>query len=46
MGGENEAAHYVDEWGFEWLTTPGAVEWLNRIAAKMASVQAGSRSAQ
>jgi tetratricopeptide (TPR) repeat protein len=44
MGGEDEAAHYVDEWGFDWLTTPGAVDWLTKIAAEMASIQTDSRS--
>jgi len=34
---EDEAAHYVDEWGFDWVTTPGAVDWLAKIAADMAS---------
>lgn len=28
MGGEDEAAHYAEEWGFDWLTTPGAIDWL------------------
>jgi len=27
MGGEGEAAHYAAEWGFDWATTPGAVDW-------------------
>jgi hypothetical protein len=39
IGGEDEAAHYVDEWGFDWVTTPGAVDWLAKIAADMASTQ-------
>ena len=25
MGGEDEAAHYVQEWGFDWLTTPRSI---------------------
>jgi hypothetical protein len=25
MGGEDEAAHYVEEWGFDWHTTAGAI---------------------
>jgi hypothetical protein len=33
MGGEDEAAHYFEEWGFEWITTPGAVDWLMKFAA-------------
>jgi tetratricopeptide (TPR) repeat protein len=39
MGGEDEAAHYVEEWGFDWLTTPGAIEWLGKISAETASAQ-------
>ena len=34
MGGEDEAAHYVQEWGFDWLTTPGAVDWLTKLRLK------------
>ncbi len=44
IGGEDEAAHYVDEWGFDWVTTPGAVDWLAQIAADMASTQMDRRS--
>jgi tetratricopeptide (TPR) repeat protein len=44
MGGEDEAAHYVQEWGFEWLTTPGAVDWLTKVAAKTASTPTQRRS--
>jgi tetratricopeptide (TPR) repeat protein len=44
IGGEDEAAHYVDEWGFDWVTTPGAVDWLTKIAADMASTQMDRRS--
>jgi tetratricopeptide (TPR) repeat protein len=33
MGGEDEAAYYVEEWGFDWVTTPGAVDWLMKVAA-------------
>jgi tetratricopeptide (TPR) repeat protein len=33
VGGEDEAAHYVEEWGFDWQTTPGAIDWLTKIAA-------------
>ena len=36
MGGEDEATHYVEEWGFDWLTTPGAIDWLTNIATEMA----------
>jgi tetratricopeptide (TPR) repeat protein len=46
MGGEGEAADYCGEWGFDWLTTPGAVDWLTKIAAEMAtSMTTGGRSA-
>jgi tetratricopeptide (TPR) repeat protein len=43
MGSEDEAAHYVAEWGFEWLTTPGAVAWVTKIAAGMASTRTERR---
>ena len=43
IGGEDETAHYVDEWGFDWVTTPGAVDWLAKIAAE-ASTQKDGRS--
>jgi tetratricopeptide (TPR) repeat protein len=36
VGGEDEAADYVGEWGFDWHTTPGAIDWLKRIATKTA----------
>jgi len=35
MGGEDEAAHYFEKWGFDWLTTPGAIDWLKKIATEM-----------
>jgi tetratricopeptide (TPR) repeat protein len=44
MGGENEAAHYVKEWGFDWHTTPGAIDWLTKMAAEMASAKTERRS--
>ena len=28
MGGEDEAACYLDEYGFAWRDTPGAIAWL------------------
>jgi len=43
MGGKDEAAHYVEEWGFDWLTTPGAVDWLTKVAAEMASARMDRR---
>jgi tetratricopeptide (TPR) repeat protein len=39
MGGEDEAAHYFEEWGFEWITTPGAVDWLTKTTAETAPTQ-------
>jgi hypothetical protein len=44
MGGEDEAAHYVEEWGFDWHTTPGAIDWLTKVAAEMASTPTQRRS--
>ncbi len=44
MGSEEEAAHYVEKWGFDWLTTPGAVDWLTKIAAEMAPTRTERRS--
>ena len=44
IGGEDEAARYVDEWGFDWVTTPGAVDWLTKIAADMPSTHMDRRS--
>jgi tetratricopeptide (TPR) repeat protein len=44
MGGEDEAAHYVEKWGFDWLTTPGAIDWLRKIAAEMAPTRTARRS--
>jgi tetratricopeptide (TPR) repeat protein len=44
MGGEDEAAHYVEEWGFDWHTTPGAITWLKKIADEMASTKTEQRS--
>ena len=35
MGGEDEAADYVQERGFDWLTTPGVVDWFTKVAAEM-----------
>ena len=44
MGGEDEAAHYVEEWGFDWLTTLGAIDWLTRIVGDMAPFRAQRQS--
>ena len=43
-GGEDEAAHYAEEWGFDWLTTPGAIDWLTKIVAELASSPTERRS--
>ncbi len=45
MGGEDEAADYFGQWGFDWLTTPGAIDWLTKIAAEAASTTTRRRSA-
>jgi hypothetical protein len=34
MGGEDEAAHYVEEWGFDWHTTSGAIDWMMSIIGR------------
>jgi tetratricopeptide (TPR) repeat protein len=44
MGGEDEAAHYFAQWGFDWLTTPGAVDWLTKIAAEKAPTRTKRKS--
>jgi hypothetical protein len=44
VGGEDEAAHYVEEWGFDWHTTPGAIDWMTRIIGDMAPSRAGKQS--
>ena len=44
VGGEDEAAHYVDSWGFDWHTTPGAIKLLTKVAAEMASTRTERRS--
>jgi tetratricopeptide (TPR) repeat protein len=43
MGGEDEAAHYFQEWGFEWITTPGAIDWLTKIAVAITNGGASRR---
>ncbi len=35
MGGEDEAADYVEENGKVWQSTPGAVEWLVEATKKL-----------
>ena len=35
MGGEDEAAYYLDEFGFAWRDTPGAIAWLVKAAESL-----------
>ena len=35
VGGEDEATHYVNEFGPAWHRTPGAVEWLAKITSTL-----------
>jgi hypothetical protein len=35
VGGADEATEYVAECGLAWRSTPGAVEWLRKIAANL-----------
>jgi tetratricopeptide (TPR) repeat protein len=35
MGGEDEAAYYVEEYGDAWKAVPGAVDWLVSITEKL-----------
>lgn len=35
MGGEDEAAYYVEEYGKAWQATPGAIKWLVETTKKM-----------
>jgi tetratricopeptide (TPR) repeat protein len=44
MGGEDEAAHYVEEWGFDWHTTPGAIEWMMSIIGRMPAAVGAKQS--
>jgi len=46
IGDEDEAAYYITEWGFDWLTTPGAVDWLTKVATEMASTRTERRVVQ
>ena len=41
MGGEDEAAYYLEEYGFAWKETPGAVEWLVEVTGDLKPVQRG-----
>ena len=35
LGGEDEAADYVEENGQAWQTTPGAIAWLAEVTRKL-----------
>ncbi len=35
MGGEDEAAYYVEEYGEAWKSTPRAIEWLVKTTGKL-----------
>lgn len=35
MGGEDEAAYYVEEYGDAWKAAPGAVEWLASVTKNL-----------
>jgi tetratricopeptide (TPR) repeat protein len=35
MGGEDEAAYYVEENGKAWQATPGAIDWLAKTTARL-----------
>ncbi|EPX75699.1 hypothetical protein [Salipiger mucosus] len=41
LGGEDEAAYYVDEYGFAWRETPGAVGWLVNITKTLTPLREG-----
>lgn len=45
MGGEDEAADYVEENGKVWQSTPGAVEWLVEATKKLKPRRRGSAGA-
>lgn len=44
MGGKDEAAYYVEEYGDAWKATPGAVEWLASVTKNMPQRKRGVRS--
>ena len=41
MGGEDEAAYYLEEYGFAWKETPDAVEWLVEATRDLKLLQRG-----
>lgn len=34
-GGEDEAAYYIEEYGFAWRQTSGAITWLKNVSASL-----------
>ncbi len=43
MGGEDEAAYYVEEYGDAWKAAPGAVEWLASVTKNLPRRKRGAR---
>lgn len=43
LGGEDEAAYYLEEYGFAWKETPGAVDWLGDVTKDLKPRQRGHR---
>lgn len=43
LGGEDEAAYYLEEYGFAWNETPGAVDWLVEVTKDLKPRQRGRR---
>ena len=41
MGGEDEAAYYVEEYGFAWKETLGAIDWLVEVTKNLKPRQPG-----
>ena len=41
LGGEDEAAYYVEEYGFAWKGTPGAIDWLAEVTKDLKPRQRG-----
>ena len=41
MGGEDEAAYYVEEYGLAWKQTPGAIDWLVEMTKDLKPRRAG-----
>ena len=44
MGGEDEAAYYVEEYGDAWKAAPGAVEWLASVTRNLPRRKRGAKS--